>query len=160
MFEADEDGVYARVMISPVRFYFSVLVQVMLAFVLLYMAVISISGIIGKLIIITLAVFMLLQVNRLRQSLGREVWLTDAGIVTSDGLMLAPMGQIKEVSRGTFAFKPSNGFSVTLTDSLGFLWVPGFWWRIGRKVGIGGVTAASAAKFMAEQIAYKIALRD
>lgn len=159
MFEADEDGVYARIGIAPARFYFALAVQVMLGLLLLYMAYISPAGLIGKLLIMGLGIGMLVQANRLRLSSDCEILLTDAGLVTQDGVMLAPLDQIKEVSRGSFAFKPSNGFAVTLTESLGFLWVPGLWWRFGKRVGIGGVTGAGAAKFMAEQISYKIAMR-
>jgi len=38
-------------------------------------------------------------------------------------------------------------------------WSPGMWWRMGRRVGIGGTVAAGPAKFMAEQIALRIATR-
>ena len=160
MFQADEDGVYARITIAPARFYFAFAVQVALGLVLIYMAFVSPAGIIGKTLLIVLGAFMLLQANRLRNSIDCAVMLTDEGLVTNEGVVLAPIDQIKEVSRGAFALKPSNGFSVTLTESLGFLWVPGLWWRFGKRVGIGGVTGAGAAKFMAEQISYKIAARD
>jgi len=143
MFEADEDGVYARIAIAPARFFFAFVVQILLGLVLIYMAFNSAAGVVGKVLIIALGVGMLVQANRLRGSLKDEVWLTDAGLVTNEGLMLAPLDQIKEVSRGAFALKPSNGFSVVLDEKLGFLWVPGLWWR----------------KFMAEQISYKIAER-
>lgn len=157
MFQADEDGIYARITIAPARFYFAFGVQVLLGLVLIYMAFISAAGLFGKIVIIALGVFMWFQANRLRQSLGCEIWLTDEGLVTNEGVILAPMDQITGVSRGAFALKPSNGFSVGLKESLGFLWVPGLWWRFGKRVGIGGVTGAGAAKFMAEQISFKIA---
>lgn len=159
MFEADENGVYARIGVAPARFYFAFAVQVMLGLVLLYMAYVSPAGVIGKLLIMALGVVILVQANRLRLSWHCEILLTDAGLVTQDGVMLAPLDQIKEVSRGAFAFKPSNGFSVALTENLGILWVPGLWWRIGKRVGIGGVTSAGAAKFMAEQLSLQIATR-
>lgn len=156
MFQPDEDGIYAKVTVSGARFQFAFLVQIALGLLLIYMAFISPAGIVAKALIVVMGVAMLFQANRLRASANREIWLTDAGIVTNDGLVLAEMDQVLNVSRGSFAMKPSNGFSVTLRDKHSALWVPGLWWRFGKQLGIGGVTGAGAAKFMAEQLALRI----
>ncbi len=39
-------------------------------------------------------------------------------------------------------------------------WRPGLWWRVGRRIGVGGMTPASQTKFMSEIIAAMIAQRD
>jgi hypothetical protein len=39
------------------------------------------------------------------------------------------------------------------------MWVPGLWWRIGRSVGVGGMTGAAETKMMAEMIEAMIAVR-
>lgn len=160
MFDPDKDGIYAKITVSAPRFYFAFAVQIALGLILIYMAFAGPAGVLGKFFLITIGVLMLLQAYRLRGAVAREIWLTDAGIVTDDGLLLAPMDQITEVSRGAFALKPSNGFAVTMSQKHSFLWVPGLWWRFGTRVGLGGVTGAGAAKFMAEQIALRVATRD
>lgn len=100
------------------------------------------------------------QAWRLWQSTRGGLRLTEQGIETLDGEMVAPMDQIKAVERGVFAFKPSNGFLLRMTEKQPRRWAPGLWWRFGRGIGIGGVTSAGPAKFMAETIAMHIASRD
>jgi hypothetical protein len=63
------------------------------------------------------------------------------------------------VERGAFAFKPSNGFLVRLDKPLGRGWAPGLWWRLGRLLGVGGVTSASQSKAMAEILSLELARR-
>jgi hypothetical protein len=82
--------------------------------------------------------------------------LTETEIRTSNGEVLARMDEILAVDRGAFAFKPSNGFTLKLNTKKPRAWAPGLWWRFGRRVGVGGVTSAGQAKFMAEQIALRI----
>lgn len=88
-------------------------------------------------------------------------WLVlDAdGIRDHDGQLIAAIDQIKSVDRGVFAFKPSGGFLLHLTEKAPFGWAPGLWWRRGRTVGVGGVTHGHAAKAMAEELAMRIAAR-
>ncbi|HAR51528.1 MAG TPA: hypothetical protein DCS45_06565, partial [Roseovarius nubinhibens] len=57
-------------------------------------------------------------------------------------------------------FKPSNGFIVILKEAQKPRWEPGMWWRLGRRVGIGGVTGAAEAKAMAEVISGQILARQ
>lgn len=85
--------------------------------------------------------------------------LTASGLRDADGRLLAELANVREVSRGAFALKPSHGFSLVLYKRMGFAWVPGLWWRIGTRVGIGGVTASQPARFMAEMISRMIAER-
>ncbi|MFB9149643.1 hypothetical protein [Roseovarius ramblicola] len=81
-------------------------------------------------------------------------------LMSSDGRVLARMEDVVSVARGAFAFKPSNGFTVTLRDGGPVAWEPGLWWRIGRRVGVGGVTPGSPARLMAELMQERIARRD
>ena len=66
----------------------------------------------------------------------------------------------RSVDRGLFAFKPSNGFVVVLSQGGWRGWAPGLWWRLGRRLGVGGVTSAAQAKAMAEILSIEIARRD
>jgi hypothetical protein len=82
--------------------------------------------------------------------------LTAEALTDADGRVLARLENIRKVERGTFAIKPSNGFVLILDRSLGRTWVPGQWWRLGRRVGVGGIFSGTEAKFMADLIAMRI----
>ena len=86
--------------------------------------------------------------------------MTDEAISDSNGLVLARIEDILAVDRGAFAMKPSNGFTLKLKTKQPRGWAPGLWWRLGNRVGVGGATAAGQSKFMAEQIALRIAGRE
>ncbi len=86
--------------------------------------------------------------------------LREEGLFLSDGTPLAPMEAIAGVDRGMFALKPSNGFVLRLARSPGPAWVPGLYWRIGRRIGVGGITDAGQARAMADILAARLAQRD
>lgn len=81
------------------------------------------------------------------------VVLTNDGLFLEDGTLICAMSNIRSVERGAFAFKPSNGFMVRLKERTKAGWMPGLWWRVGRMVGVGGVTPAAQGKMMADMIA-------
>ena len=86
--------------------------------------------------------------------------LTETSLRDNAGEELASMDDVRSVSRGMFAFKPSNGFTLVLKDSKGpARWRPGLWWRFGSRVGIGGVTAGSQTKPAAQMIEAIVAQR-
>lgn len=78
--------------------------------------------------------------------------LTEAGITDSAGEEVATIAEIEGVSRGMFAFKPSNGFVLRLNTRKPGRWRPGLWWSLGKRVGIGGVTPGPQGKAMAQII--------
>jgi hypothetical protein len=75
------------------------------------------------------------------------------------GQILARLDEIETVARGVFAFKPSNGFLLTLRSPAPRHWSPGLWWRMGRRIGIGGVTPRLEARQMAEILDMELARR-
>ncbi|MEM9970920.1 MAG: hypothetical protein AAF762_07450 [Pseudomonadota bacterium] len=88
---------------------------------------------------------------RLWQATGDMLELTREELRTASGRRLARVENVESVDRGAFAFKPSNGFIVRLKSAEDQrAWAPGLWWRIGRRIGVGGVVAAGQAKAMAE----------
>ncbi|RPE72013.1 hypothetical protein EDD53_1150 [Pacificibacter maritimus] len=93
---------------------------------------------------------------RLWQATGVDILMTEDDLREENGRILCTMDQIERVERGTFAFKPSNGFVVVLKDKSARAWAPGLWWRMGRRIGVGGVTAAGAGKAMADVLAARI----
>ncbi len=86
----------------------------------------------------------------------RAVWrsgadavvLTAAGLHDTQGTPIAPIEEIEAVDGGFFAFRPSNGFTVRLRTGASLQWRPGLWWRIGRRIGVGGMTPRQSGKLM------------
>jgi hypothetical protein len=97
---------------------------------------------------------------RLWQATDRRIILTRGGLFDSDGTCIAPLADIADVDRGVFAFKPSGGFVLRLTTAPGRAWAPGLWWRLGRRLGVGGVTGNAQGRAMAEMIAIVLSDRD
>lgn len=98
--------------------------------------------------------------DRMYRATAQRVELTAEGLQSSDGEVIAEMDDIASVDRGTFVFKPSNGFILRLKASAPRRWAPGLWWRYGRRVGIGGVTPGAQSKLMADMLAAMLLERD
>lgn len=88
-----------------------------------------------------------------------SVILRADGLFDSTGQCLAALDDIDVVDRGTFAFKPSNGFLLRTKTKGSRLWQPGLYWRLGRRIGVGGITRASEAKQMADTLSILMAER-
>ncbi|SNS47914.1 hypothetical protein [Tropicimonas sediminicola] len=96
----------------------------------------------------------------MRRATAKRLELTETELRDSSGEVLARIDQIVAIDRGTFAIKPSNGFLLRLSDSAaGNHWAPGLWWRLGRRVGVGGITSASEAKVTSEILTALVARR-
>lgn len=156
MFQPDQDEVYASVTISPSRRFILQFMLLALAGLLIAAAYSSTSGLFGRAMLLLAGLALLAYFEWCRRNLGATIVLTDAGLLQSDGTMIAPTEQFVKVERGALAMKPSNGFSIVLKDKQPRAWKPGLWWRLGRRVGVGGIASAGAAKFMAEQIALRL----
>jgi hypothetical protein len=97
--------------------------------------------------------------EKMRRATELSIHLTEAGLHDSTGEVIASIEEISRIERGTFAFKPSHGFTVQLTKAQPRRWKPGIWWRMGRRVGIGGVMPGGQTKFMAEMLQAMLAER-
>ncbi|MDJ0823770.1 MAG: hypothetical protein QNJ09_18420 [Paracoccaceae bacterium] len=86
-----------------------------------------------------------------------ELILTDEGLSDSTGEVLAHIDNIERVNRGMFAAKPSNGFTILLKAPGSRVWRPGIWWRLGRRVAVGGVTAGHQTRPVADILTHKVA---
>lgn len=154
------DEVLARITPNQARRWFALGVMYALSCLLIYLAIAYPPAIIGQGMLLALAVFVLFGADNLRKSTARELILTKDLLKDSAGQVLARVENVVRVDRGALAFKPSNGFLV-LTEKPGQrYWAPGLWWRIGRRVGVGGVTSAGQAKAMADILAGVVAERD
>ena len=152
MFQPDEDGIYARVQASPARRVFAYGVQFGLGALLIYTTLALPPALHWMIFMLGFGLLMLWQAERMRRATTVSIELTETDLRDSTGTVLARIDEVVSVERGTFAFKPSNGFTLVLKSKKPRAWLPGLWWRIGRRVGVGGVTNAGQSKFMAERI--------
>lgn len=160
MLEPDENGVIFRFGASSVRRLFACGVLYGLGGLLIYVALIRPPAVAGLVFLLAFGVIALIVAERLRRATMIEIEMTETEIRDSKGRVLAALDDVVTVERGAFALKPSNGFTLVLNGRKSRAWVPGMWWRMGKRVGVGGTTSAGPAKFMAEKIATRIAQRD
>ncbi|WP_375259941.1 hypothetical protein [Citreimonas sp.] len=88
-----------------------------------------------------------------------SIVLTEEGLFDSTGQEIARTEDITRVDRGVFALKPSNGFSLQLRKPGRTVWRPGLWWRSGRRVAVGGVTAGHQTRPVADILALRVSER-
>lgn len=158
---SEDPEILAVVRTSAPRRWLAVGVQGFLGLLLLWVAGTTPPEVLGwQVFLIVMGLAWLYMANRLRVATEAQLELTADGLRDSTGRVLMPLAQVRRVERGMFAFKPSNGFVVHGTEALGRAWAPGLWWRLGRRVAVGGVTAASETKAMAEIMSALIAQRD
>lgn len=113
------------------------------------------ANVLLQVFVIVIAALSLALMVKMHAGTGSGIELTEEGLRDQDGTVIAPIKAIKSVDRGAFAFKPSNGFLLRLDlDQMpadaGRVWRPGLWWRLGARVGVGGVTPGNQTKIMAE----------
>ena len=153
------NSVIAKLEASPVRRGLALLVMMLLGFLLLYLAITTDASFFQKVFLVVVAAAVLWMARAMQRGTKGHIELRDTGLFFENGQCLGLIGDIIRVERGAFAFKPSNGFVVSLKQKTHRAWVPGLYWKFGTKIGVGGVTAPSDAKFMADTLAVLIAGR-
>ncbi len=155
-----QDKVLMVVQASAPRRYFAVGTLLSLGVIVLYLALARPPAELGlQAFLIAFGLVVLWLTNRLRRSTRLTLELTETELRTGDGEVLADVAQIEAVDRGLFAFKPSNGFLLRVSQKAPRRWEPGMWWRTGRRIGVGGVASAPQTKAMAEILSAIIAER-
>jgi len=146
------DPVLARLHPSPGRRVFAAGVLGVLGILLVWMAI-STPASFGLRAFLGLAGLGALYVTQwLWRATARGVELTKDELREMGGEVIVRVDQLRAVERGPFAFKPSNGFLLRVHEKQPRAWAPGLWWRLGRSIGIGGVTGGHEGKAMAEAI--------
>lgn len=154
------DPILAQLHPSPGRRVFAASVLGLLGILLVWMAV-STPADFGLRLFLGLAGFGALYVAQwLWRATSRGVELTAHELRETGGVVIVTVDQMRAVERGPFAFKPSNGFLLRVSEKQPRAWAPGLWWRFGRSIGIGGVTHGHEGKAMAEAIQMLISTRD
>lgn len=150
---AHKEQVLGQLSAARPRWLFSVAVQYALGGLMLYIAFATPpASVFWRAFLIVMGIIVLVVAERSRRSWGIWLELTEHVLRDSRGNVLARLDEIRSVDRGALAFKPSNGFLLRMQKPVSRLWVPGLYWRIGRSVGVGGVTRAGEGRFLAELI--------
>ena len=153
------DSMIAQLKCSPVRRGLALFVMMLLGFLLLYLVITTDGALFQKVFLVIMVSIILWMARAMQLGTKGYIELRATGLFFEDGRILAAIDDIIRVERGAFAFKPSNGFVVSLKQRTERAWVPGLYWKFGSRIGIGGVTVPSDAKFMADTLAALIAKR-
>lgn len=157
----DDPEVLATISASVPRRWLAVGCLLGLAFLLLYIAFARPPALGWQVFLLVLGSGALWVAERLRQATARTIELTATELRDTSGAVIARIDDIEAVDRGFFAFKPSNGFLIRTRKPSGpRVWSPGLWWRIGRQIGVGGVTPGSQTKFASDVLQTLLAQRD
>lgn len=159
MFQPDKDGIYATVQASQGRRIVGYALLFSLGALVIYTTLSHPPALHWMIFMLAFGVATLWLAERLRRAGGLMITLTEDDLRDSSGTVLARLDDVVSVSRGAFALKPSNGFTLVMKRRQASAWAPGIWWRLGNRVGVGGVTSAGQSRFMAEQIALRLADR-
>ncbi len=155
------DEVLARVRATPARRVIALAMIYTLGGLLIYLAIVAPPQSLGWLaFLVAIGAGALWLAERMRRATSGEVRLTREALVDGEGEVLCRLEDVVGIDRGMFAFKPSNGFVVRLAGPARRRWAPGLWWRLGRRVGVGGVVPSGQGRFMAEMIAQLLVQRD
>lgn len=155
-----DSEIIATVMPSTTRRFAGLLMLAILGGLLVYVALTTPPASLGwRAFLLVFGGVVLWLAEKMRRATLIGVVLTQDELRTTDGQVLVRVDDMLGVVRGSFSLKPSNGFSVLTRARQERAWAPGIWWRFGKRVGIGGVTAASQAKYMAEILAAMLAER-
>lgn len=154
------DDEIATLQASLMRRYFAYGAVFLLGSMLILLAFLQPPTLGWQIFLIVLGALALTVAERLRRATLLGLVLSETDLRDTGGHVLTTLDNIKSVDRGAFAFKPSNGFVLRLRKGGARTWAPGLWWRFSTRIGVGGVTPAGPAKYMAEQIALRIAARD
>lgn len=154
-----EDAPIAVLHAAPGRRVFAYAVMLALGGLLMLSALTQPPAPGWQVFLLGLAGVSLVGAEALRRATRPALYLDGDALRDSDGTVLARLDDVTRVERGAFAFKPSNGFVLHLRAPQPRAWHPGLWWRMGRRLGVGGTVSAGASRFMADQIALRLATR-
>lgn len=147
------DEILAEVGASVPRRWLAVSMQSVLGFMLVYVAMNTPPSFGWQVFLVVFGFASIGMAVRTFRATKDRIILTREGLHTSTGEEIIPIEVIRRVERGVFALKPSNGFMLIAESKAETTrWAPGLWWRLGRRVGVGGVAPGHQAKAMAQII--------
>ncbi|MEX0319305.1 MAG: hypothetical protein AB3N21_15200 [Ruegeria sp.] len=155
-----QDEILAVVEASAPRRWIGVGMLVTVGVLVIYVALATPPALGWQVFLIVMGILALWLAQRMYQATAYRIELTTTELRSSAGVVIAQVTDVEAMDRGVFAFKPSNGFLLRTRTAGEGTWAPGLWWRLGRRIGVGGVTAAAQTKFMSETLAALMAERD
>lgn len=157
----EKPEILARITASPGRRLLGVGSLGLLGLLLIWVAMAQPPAVGWQMFLLIFGAGSLYFATRMWQATALVIELTETELRDSTGTTIARIEDIAHLDRGLFAFKPSNGFLLRTHAPTGpRAWQPGMWWRLGNRIGIGGVTPGHQTKPMTEIIAAMLALRE
>jgi hypothetical protein len=156
----DPNAVLATAGASPGRRFLGLVSLSGLGLMLIYIAVSESPALEWRVFLLALGAGTLWLTDQMRRATATRIELTETELRDTDGTRIALIEEIDGMDRGFFAFKPSNGFLLRTKTKGDNAWRPGMWWRVGRRIGVGGMTPAHQCKQISEIIAVIMAKRD
>ncbi len=147
-----QDEVLATIQASSARRWAGVVMLGTIGALVIYVALASPPELVWQVFLLVVGAASWWLAYRVWTATQDRIELTRSELRTGTGRVIAQVSEIEAVDRGVFAFKPSNGFLLRTRSKERNVWAPGLWWRLGRRVGVGGMTAAAETKFMSEMI--------
>lgn len=154
------DEVLAVVEASAVRRWMGVGMLATVGGLVIYVAFASPPTVAFQVFLLVVGALALWMAEMMRRATMHRIELTETELRSTDGTLIAKVEDVEALDRGVFAFKPSNGFMIRTRSKGERAWRPGLWWRIGNRIGIGGVTPGAQSKSMSEILAMMVAQRD
>jgi len=152
-----QDAVIASLFPSKIRFGIGLVGIATLGIFLLWVGLFSeVASSLGRLMFLVLGAATSFLAFKIYNNQLHGILLTEDGLFDTTGAPLCTMNQIASVDRSFFAFRPSNGFSIQLNEPMPRAWFPGLWWRFGRRIGVGGLTAQGSGRAMADILTLRI----
>lgn len=152
--------ILAEVRASAPRRWLGIMMLAALGGLVIYVALAAPPALHWQVFLLATGVGALWMSERMRRATAHGLELTPTELRSTEGQRLALVSEVEGLERGFLAFKPSNGFMIRTRTSQPRTWRPGLWWRIGRRIGVGGVTPGGQTKAMAEILAAMMAQRS
>lgn len=155
-----KEDVVAVVSVSPVRRWLGIGILASIGIMVLYVALVTGPELKAQIFLIVVGLLSLGMADKMRRATVLWIELTETELRDSSGYVITTVEDIASLDSGFLAFKPSNGFLIRTKTRQPRNWRPGLWWRMGRSIGVGGVTPGSQTKSMSQIIQMMVAKRD
>jgi len=145
--------IIVKIQPSPARRLFGVVILSLSALVMLNFAFAGATHSVAmKFTLFVMAVVFLWQAQANLRFGNASLILTREGLFDDKGTLICRLSNMTLIDRGWFSFKPSNGFLIRLREAEKWKWSPGIYWRIGRRLGVGGSISPSQTKEMSDKL--------
>ena len=78
--------------------------------------------------------------------------INQSGLFNIDGSVICKIDDIERIDVSPYTFKSANGFIVILKTKSSFKSIPGLYWRLGKRLSIGGLVSKNESKFLSQTL--------